>query len=151
MPRMDLGPETPGWMQLAEELAKLVVVTHGHNAYVLDAWGGSWCAAHDFSEELPEPVTKLLEWAFARIEKPLTKGGALDLMISNTEASPMGHAYLCSFAAVRVLFLRFAGPFDPVIVRDSVRAALPRIEALTLALPSPDGPASGEAVRGKRA
>ncbi len=148
---MDLGPETPGWSQLAEELAALVAATHAHNAYVVEAWGGSRCAAHDFSEAVPEPVTELLDSALSRLDKPLTKGATLDAVISNTEAEPMGHAYVCSFAAVRILFVRFSGPFEPGPVRDAVREALPRIEALTLSLPSPDGPASGEAVRSKRA
>lgn len=148
---MDLGPETPGWSLLAEELAKLVADTHAHNAYVVDAWGGSWCAAHDFSDVLPEPAAALLESALSRLDKPLTKGGTLDAVISNTEAEPTGHAYLCSFAAVRILFLRFSGPFEPARARDAVRTALPRIETLTLSLPSPDGPASGEAVRPRRA
>ena len=148
---MDLGPETPGWSLLAQELATLVGATHAHNAYVIDAWGGVWCAAHDFSETLPEPVDALLESALSRLEKPLTKGGTLDAVISNTEAEPMGHAYLCSFAAVRILFLRFSGPFEPAPVREAVSAALPRVEALTLSLPSPDDPVSGEAVRPRRA
>lgn len=148
---MDIGPETPGWSQLADELAKLAAVVHAHNAYVVDAWGGSWCAAHDFSEALPEPLAGLLDWALSRLEKPLPKGGALDVVIARTGGAPTGHAYFCSFAAVRILILRFAGPFDPALVRRSVRAALPRVQALTLALPSPDGPASGAGERSKRA
>lgn len=49
-----------------------------------------------------------------------------------------------SFAGIYVLVVGFDGTFDPFRARARVREALPRIEALTLALPPPDGPAAGE-------
>jgi hypothetical protein len=131
---------TPEWLALSAELVALSRAAHAHNAYVADATGMSWCAAHDFSEQLPQAVSDLLTWKLEQIPKSLPKGGVLDAVVSHATGTPTGHAYFASFAGVYILVLRFAGPFDVENVRARVRAALPRLEALTLALPPPDGP-----------
>jgi hypothetical protein len=131
---------SPEWLALSAELVALSGATHAHNAYVADATGMSWCAAHDFSEQLPQSVADLLAWRLDQLPKPLPKGGVLDAAVSRVTGTPGGHAYFASFAGVYVLVLRFAGPFDVDNVRTLVGTALPRLEALTLALPPPEGP-----------
>lgn len=48
-----------------------------------------------------------------------------------------------SFASVYVLVVWFTDLTDPTAHTPALRAALPRIEALMVALPPPDGPGSG--------
>jgi hypothetical protein len=48
-----------------------------------------------------------------------------------------------SFAGIYVVVVWFEGPFELDLARARVRRAQPRIEALTLALPPPDGPGTG--------
>ena len=43
---MSLGPDVPEWEALRARLAALAAESRAHNAYVLDAWGTLWCAAH---------------------------------------------------------------------------------------------------------
>jgi hypothetical protein len=129
-----LGPAVPEWAALADALAALTARSGARNVFVVDAWGHLWCRAraHDDSDRVLALATTVL----ARAAKPLTRGGRLDV----------GHVgddtawYARSFAGVYVVLLVFDAAFDELAVRRSVIAALPEIEALTVALPPPGGP-----------
>ncbi len=110
------------------------------NAYVLDAWDNVWCAARGFNNLPRDELVDFVHHAAQRAGISLARGGHLDTSLSDR----MGHAYLCSYASCYVLLLRFSGSFDVANVRNAVRAALPRLEALTLRLPPDGGPGSSD-------
>ena len=71
----------------------------------------------------------------------LTRGSGLSLV----RQKPDGRAFVAeSFASIYVVVVWLEPDFDPFTARKVVREALPRIEALTLALPPPFGPDAGE-------
>lgn len=134
---------SPEWEELRAELETVVGASSCFNAYVFDAWDNFWCAAHSFMEARGEDLVHLIHAAAARERVTLTRGGKLDTAISGR----LGHAYLRTYGSCYIVFLRFSGPFDVNETRTVVRAALPRLEALTMRLPPPDGPGAdgGEA------
>jgi hypothetical protein len=134
------------WKALRRELESVAQRAKAFNAYVLDAWDNQWCAAHGFSAMPRDDLMDLIRAGVGR-RTPLRRGGALDAVVS----SRIGHAFLKSFASCYVLLLRYAGRFDDDLTRTVVMEALARIEALTIALPSPDGPGFDAADAAKRA
>ena len=127
-----------GWEDLRNELERVATGAHAYNAYVLDAWDVLWCAAHSFAAVYEEDLVAIVHAAGSKKGISLSRGGKLDTSLS----SPKGHAYLRTYGSCYVVVLRYAGPFDESKARDVVTAALPRLEALTLLLPPPDGPGS---------
>ena len=142
-----ITPWHPAWVRLAVALNRLARAAGVDNAYVLDASTQCWCSAHSYEDAPPDGLVELTERALSGLAKPLARGGKLRTSV-NTNRS--GNVYLCSFASIYILALRSARPIGSEAIR-RVDAALPDIEALTLALPSPEDPGSdaGEAaVRG---
>jgi hypothetical protein len=127
---------SPEWEELRLELEAVAAASSCFNAYVLDAWDNFWCAARGFTEAPREDLADLVHAAATRKGVTLTRGGKLDTSLSGRT----GHAYLRSYGSCYVLLLRFSGPFDVNKTREAVLDALPRLEALTIRLPPPDGP-----------
>jgi len=122
--------------ELARELRALAESVHATNAFVFDAWGIIWCSATltfgDEETRLYAQVPEVLE----AVAPPLPRGGKLDRIFEHS-ASPM---YCVSFAASYVLGLWLSPEVSEFQMRRLVKQALPRIEAITLSLPPPDGP-----------
>lgn len=133
---MALGPDVPEWLELRGQLLALTESSGAHNSYVLDAWANVWCAARGFDWPGAVGVAQVV---VAGLRPALQRGGRVDRALHRRE----GHGYVRSFAAVYLLLLRFSGPYAVAPVRQAIAEALPRIEALTLALPPPEGPGSG--------
>lgn len=81
-------------------------------------------------------VFNLIDAALEAVEPPLTRGGHLDRIFRSATHS----LYCKSFAATYIVGVLFKGSPSDLLVRRVVKAALPRIETLTLSLPPPDGP-----------
>jgi hypothetical protein len=131
-------PRSPEWEELRAELEAIAAACSSFNAYILDVWDNSWCAARGFNDMPRADLADFIHAAASRKAVTLTRGGKLDTSLSG----PMGHAFLRTYGSCYVLLLRFSRPFDVEKTRDTVRAALPRLEALTMRLPPPDGPGS---------
>jgi hypothetical protein len=129
---------SPEWEKLRSELERLMHASRAFNAYVLDAWDNVWCSAHGYADTVHEDLTELVHDAARHRGISLTRGGKLDTYFSGRA----GHAYLRTYGSCYVLLLRFSGPFDHANAREITTEHLPRLEALTLALPPPDGPGS---------
>ena len=139
--------DSPEWRELQAALESVSSKARAFNAYVFDAWGKLWCAAHGFSEMPRDDLFDLIRTAVARSGTPLQRGGALDTCLSGRT----GHAYLKTFGSCYVLQLRYAGPFDQKSACAAVAKALPVIEALTLRLPPSGGPGGHASEASKRA
>ena len=129
--------DAPEWLALQERLVSLTTFAAAHNAYVVDAWLNIWCSAHSFDGSEEAIAMDLTRTALGTLRPSLQRGGRLDRTLPRM--------YMRSYAGVYVLVLRFPGEFDRHAVQSAVVAALPAIEALTLALPPPDGPGAGGA------
>ena len=121
--------------ELGEELLDLVSRTSAANAFVFDAWGLIWCSAiltyGDDRERLYLQVKTILDG----LEPPLQRGTKLDRIFSDDVTS----MYCVSFAATYVLAVWVAPETNVFLMRRLTKDALPRIEAMTLSLPPPDG------------
>jgi hypothetical protein len=124
------------WEELRAELEAITGASSCFNAYVFDVWDNFWCAARGFTDTPRDDLADFQHAAATRAGVTLNRGGKLDTSLSGR----MGHAYLLTYGSCYVLLLRFSGPFDVAKTREAVREALPRLEALTLRLPPPDGP-----------
>lgn len=69
------------------------------------------------------------------VDPPLARGGKVDRLFAH-DTSPM---YCVSFAASYVLGLWLHPDANEFRVRRIVKTALPRVEAMTLSLPPPNG------------
>jgi hypothetical protein len=122
--------------ELTHELRVLVERAHATNAFVFDAWGIIWCSATlTFGEDetlLYAQVPEVLE----AVDPPLARGGKLDRIFAHA----MFPMYCVSFAATYVLGLWLTPKVNEFEMRRLVKKALPRVEAMTLSLPPPNGP-----------
>ncbi|WP_437756922.1 hypothetical protein [Sorangium sp. So ce1389] len=146
---MPLSDEVPEWKALRDALRDLVARAGGRAAAVVDASGSLFCtwpveasvlplAARFLERELTEPRCLALR-----------RGGRLR---AAHPAAPGEDSYLAtSFGGIYVLVLWFDGPFEPDFQKARLQRELPRIEALTAALPPPDGPQAGEGAAKQRA
>lgn len=135
--------QPPEWEHLQAELADLVLGAEAFNAYVFDVWNNFWCAAHSYAYAPDEELARLIQLVAKERHVALTHGGHLDTALSVPDA----HLFVKTYGSCYVLLLRFAGDFSVEQVRSRVHAAIPRIEALTLLLPPPDGPESDGGAR----
>lgn len=140
---MPLGPHVDEWRALAEVLAAVAERTGARNAFVVDAWGHLWCRARALGLHEQDEVLALARRALDRAARPLARGGRLD----HTEIEEAGGWYARSFADVYAVLVAFDGPIDELAVRRVTRERLAEIEALTLALPPPEGPDATEAAK----
>ncbi len=123
--------------RLAAALATLAKECGAQNAHVLDAWANLWCSADAYDGPGGDLAIGLTDAQLKKLRLPLNRGGRLHCATATD--------YFRSFAGIYVVNLHFAGPFDADAVLTATDAALPRIEALTLLLPPPEGPGSGGA------
>jgi hypothetical protein len=137
---MPLGPHVPAWVALQGELRLLVTRTSSDDAWVLDAWGNVWCATRPVLEDQARIIKAVLAELEA-LKPPLQRGGRLDRVLGGAAAC----SYARSFATVYVLVVSFPGPVPKFVARQAIATALPRIEALTISLPPPDGSSPGSA------
>ena len=146
---MLLGDEIPEWKALRDALRDLVTHAGGCAAAVVDASGSLWCIWPVAPTTLP-PAERFLERELAEPQRvALRRGGRLRVA---HPAEPSEDSYLAaSFGGIYVLVLWFKGSFDPDFQQARLRRELPRIEALTVALPPPDGPEAGEGAAKQRA
>jgi hypothetical protein len=102
---------------------------------VIDDGNGLWCTSHIGFEKAADRFYRT-EIAL-QPDVHLRRGKPLHVV----RDQPPDRAYLAeSFASIYVVVMFFDRAFDPFTTRTRLRAALPRIEALTLALPPPFGP-----------
>lgn len=126
----------PEWASLARALDEIASDADARNAVVTNAWGHLWCRAAPLSGEALEQLLALAARIAGEARPPLPRGGKID----RTRADGSEHWVARSFAGVYVLIVLYDGAFTPARARSVINAHLAQIEALTLALPSPDGP-----------
>lgn len=80
--------------------------------------------------------------ALRNAEPRLERGGTILEVLGAEDGNA---AFVQSFAGVYVVVLRYVALFDRRATTAIVSAALPELEELVLALPSPHGPGSGSA------
>jgi hypothetical protein len=136
----------PEYKALERELKKVCDATHSANALVFDHVGIIWWSAKVFLDAERRVVFDFVDSVVRSMGTRLKRGGRLDHSIHGEKYS----LYCKSFAATYVVGVLFDGPPPDFLVRRVVKAALPRIEALTLSLPSPSGPGSNQGVAAKR-
>jgi hypothetical protein len=132
---------------LRKALEELVVESGAAFAVVLDESNDIWCGAPN-SQEVVDATARFYEREVAPHRKSMQRGG--HLRVAREGKTPEDSYIAESFATIYVLLLGFAGEFDPFTAGAKLRAALPRIEVLTLALPPPDGPVAGDGARQMR-
>lgn len=116
-------------------LTDLVCDTGATNVVVMDAFNDLWCRSQGWLVE--QRAFDALAHALSTAAKPLNRGGKID--VANERVRSV------SFAGVYVLILLFDARYERASIDFAIRRALPRIEALTTALPPPDGPGGNEA------
>jgi hypothetical protein len=132
------GTSTPGSRALQDALVELANACNATGAVVIDEGNGLWCMSHWGFEQAADTFYR--EEIATRPEVQLKKGRPLHVVRDR----PPEHAYVAeSFASIYVLIVFFDREFDPFTTRTHVRTALPRIEALVLAMPPPFGPDEG--------
>lgn len=136
----------PTWAALHRALGELVSECGATCAAVIDDGNGLWCTSHRGFDEAADRFYR--EEIATRPDVRLKRGGRLHVV----REQPPDRAYVAeSFASIYVVIVWFDREFDPFTARTRVRAALPRIEALTLCLPPPFGPDAGAAAGKSRA
>jgi hypothetical protein len=143
---MPLGPGVPEFRDLCAALERLSSASGAVNAVVLDTWYELWCRARVLSFHDQDLVISILRRALGSTDKPLQQGGRVHWV--DPEGDPP--SYAVSFAGVYVLVLWFDGPLRELGVRRAVNQAMPTIQALTIALPPPDGLAVGSGLEPSR-
>jgi hypothetical protein len=135
----------PEYMALERELKKLCDAAHAGNALVFDHVGIIWWSAKEFVEADRRVVFDYVDSVVRSMGARLKRGGRLDRSIGDGKY----WLYCKSFAATYVVGVLFDGPPPDFLVRRVVKAALPRIEALTMSLPPPTGPEGKAGVAAK--
>ena len=136
---MALGPHVPEWLALKGELVTLAKTCRAHFVGVMSTGNVLWCS--NVLDDRLADAFYLAEIAPRRHE--LRRGAALDIAVRLGPRVCVAR----SFASIYVLVVcgkQRSKKFDIVRVRDEIRRALPRIEALTVSLPPPNpSPAEG--------
>lgn len=123
------------YSSLIEALGELRDEMGAEEALVVDAHGLLWaCSSSLMKADALLRLETELNHVFDSLPKPLSRGGK----ISGAMPTLAGHSFFRSFAGIYLLGAWFAQPFAEASIRALVKRALPRIEALTLALPPPD-------------
>jgi hypothetical protein len=130
---------SPELEALTLALAELVRDCGATLGAIVDESSVVWCTA-PASANAPEIVDHFFRTEIAPNTKALLQGHRLSI---HQAYGP--HRYVAeSFAALYVIALWLSAEFDTELVRARIRLALPKIEALTLAVPPFDGPGGGE-------
>jgi hypothetical protein len=148
---MPLGPHVPAWQALRDELQGLIDETSAVLAMVTDESNVVWCWSkiekghflwRASTDEVGAAVASLAGIfhgeQVANLSPPLRRGGRLDVIHRDPHWRTARSYEAHSFAGIYILLVLFNEPPSAAELR--IRAALPKIEALTLALPPPDGP-----------
>lgn len=143
---MPLGPSNHAWRRLSELLGQLAVETRAGVAFVVDEGNGLWCTVGG-TELTGQSYSEIADRFYRDVIAPrasdLRRGGRIDAVKVDGD-----DRYIAtSFAGIYVLVIWFAGSFDPFGARAKMRAALPEIERLVVALPPGGGPAGNEGAR----
>jgi len=125
----------PAVQRLAKELERLAVDVYASHAIVFDAWGLVWCAGPSLEGNSQAILLTQIKTVLEGLSKPLARGGKLDALYGTL----VPVLYCRSFASVYVLALWTSKSTVEFLMRKAVRDALPKIEALTVALPPPGG------------
>src|SRR3954465_1513924 len=126
---------SPELEALTRAVAELVHDCDATLGAIIDESSVVWCTA-PAREDAPGIVGEFFRAEIAPNIKGLLHGHRLSI---HRAEGP--HRYVAeSFAAVYVIALWLEAEFDTEFVRARIRLALPRIEALTLAVPPFDGP-----------
>jgi hypothetical protein len=129
---------SPELEALTRALAELVRDCDATLGAIVDESSVVWCTA-PAREDAQATVGDFFRTEIAPNIKALLHGHRLSI---HRAEGP--HRYVAeSFAAVYVIALWLEAEFDTEFVRARIRLALPRIEALTLAVPPFDGPEGG--------
>ena len=143
---MTIRSSDPALNALQRALCDLVLECDGTCAAVIDDGNGLWCTSNPGFEPAADRFYR--EEIAAQPTVQLKRGVHLHVV----RHDPPARAYVAeSFASIYVLILWFDRAFDPFTARTQLRRALPRIEALTLALPPPFGPDAGSGAGKARA
>jgi hypothetical protein len=112
---------------------------YASNAWIFDAGGTVWCVARPPEAIFGEALDAQIRNVLVGLPKPLTRGGRIDATFGEPTARLIPRVYCRSFASIYVLGLWPTSSTVKFLMQKAVRAALPTIEALTLALPPPGG------------
>lgn len=126
---------TREYLELGAELAHLVQRLAACDAFVFDAWALVWAVSRFPGIALRDRMFSHAKHVLESTSPAFVSGATLDRLHDELEP-PL---YCRSFARVYVLGVWVPPGTDEHEVRGGVRVALPRIEALTLALPPPPG------------
>lgn len=130
---------SPELEALTLALAELVRECGATLGAIIDESSVVWCTA-PASAHVPGVVDQFFRAEVAPNSKSLRQGHRLSVH----QASGPQRYVAESFAALYVLVLWLDAEFDTDLVGARIRLALPKIEALTLAVPPFDGPEGGE-------
>lgn len=135
---MGIRSNDPALNALNNALLELAAECEASCVAVIDDGNGLWCASHRGFEQAADRFYRT-EIAM-QPDVHLRRGKAFHVVRDD----PPNRAYLAeAFASIYVVIVFFDRAFDPFTARTRLRAALPRIEALTLSLPPPFGPDAG--------
>ncbi|HKO51760.1 MAG TPA: hypothetical protein VJV79_28815 [Polyangiaceae bacterium] len=136
---------SPELEALTLALAELVRDCGATLGAIVDESSVVWCTAPaPASVDSADIVDHFFRAEIAPNTKALLQGHRLSIHQAHGP-----HRYVAeSFAALYVLVLWLEAEFDTEFVRARIRLALPKIEALTLAVPPFDGPEGGEGAQG---
>jgi len=131
---------------LHHALSDLAMDANATCAAVIDDGNGLWCTSHPGFDTAADRFYR--EEIATKPDVDLKRGTGLHV----ARMDPPDHAYIAeSFASIYVVILWFGSTFDPFTTRTKLKSALPRIEALTLAIPPPFGPDAGSSAGKARA
>jgi hypothetical protein len=130
---------SPELQALTVALAELVRDSAATLGAIVDESGVVWCTA-PASASAQGIVDQFFRTEIAPNTKALLQGHRLSIH----QASGPERYVAESFAALYVIALWLDAEFDTEFVRARIRLALPKIEALTLAVPPFDGPEGGD-------
>jgi hypothetical protein len=162
-----LVPDNPVWRQLYGALAGLAWSCGAAFAFVIDGGKGLWCIAPAALADSEPTIGTLRRIAhegdaidrFHTVEMVpriagMRRGRRLDVAKFDGEDRYVATSFATIYALV-VWLERVRDPLgpavDPALVPGIVRRALPKIEALTLALPPSGGPGTDEGAQKIRA
>lgn len=139
---MSIRSNDPTLTALRDALLELATECEAQCVAVIDDGNGLWCTSHPGFEPAADRFYR--EEIALKPDVHLSRGKPFHLV----RDTPPDHAYVAeAFASIYVAIVFFNRDFDPFTTRSRLRAALPRLEALTLALPPPSGPDAGVGAR----
>jgi len=151
-----LGPENAQWTALQRALGALCNEAGASHVAIFDESCLMWCAyfaGSESSEATAERLERDGMTLFTRHIAPqkerMRRGARVHVCRCDPAESEL--YVLESFAGIYVLALWFSDTFPELSALAKVRRALPDIEALTLALPPPDGPDATSGTGAQRA